>query len=133
MELTKKNSAFYVTFIFSEGNFFNVGVLSQCIVFWINFQNRYTFTYQKTLFYTLLMFGFKIVESLQCIPNYFITFILLGSEWKSSPFALPPWSQADYDVHLLIFGFDKLDQIPPYFKLTFSNIFISLHITFSPN
>ena len=30
-------------------------------------QNIYTFTYQKTLVHALLLFIFKIVESLQCI------------------------------------------------------------------
>ena len=34
----------------------------QCIVYWINFQNIYTFTYQKTLLHTLLLLVFKIVE-----------------------------------------------------------------------
>ena len=33
------------------------------------FQNIHTFTYQKTLLQTLLLFVFKIVESLQCIVN----------------------------------------------------------------
>ena len=43
----KKKSGFFVTFIFSEGDFFNIWVLSQCIVYWISFQNIYTFTYPK--------------------------------------------------------------------------------------
>ena len=41
-------------------------VLSQCIVYWIHFQNIHTFTYQKTLLHTPLL-DFKIVESVQCI------------------------------------------------------------------
>ena len=45
----RKKKAFFVTFNLSEGNFFNIGVLSQIIVYWINFQNTSTFTYQKTL------------------------------------------------------------------------------------
>ena len=60
----KKMSPFFLTFILSEGSFFNISVLSQCIVYLINSQNIYTFTYQKTLLHTLLIFGFKIVERL---------------------------------------------------------------------
>ena len=40
-----KKTAFFVRFIWSERNFFNICVLSQCIVYWVNFQNTYTFTY----------------------------------------------------------------------------------------
>ena len=43
-----KKSAYFVTFIFSKGNFSKICVLSQCIVYWRNFQNIHTFTYQKT-------------------------------------------------------------------------------------
>ena len=46
----RKKRAFFVSFILSEGNFFNICVLSQCKVHWIHFQNIHTFTYQKTLF-----------------------------------------------------------------------------------
>ena len=50
----RKKGAFFVPFILSEGNFFNICVLSQCIVYWIHFQNIHNFRYQKTLLYTLL-------------------------------------------------------------------------------
>ena len=63
----RKESAFFVTFIFSEGNFFNICVLSQCIMYWTNFQNIHTFIYEKTLLHTLLFLLFKMVENLQCI------------------------------------------------------------------
>ena len=43
----RKTSAFFVTFILSDRIFFNIYVLSQCRVYWINFQNIYTFTYKK--------------------------------------------------------------------------------------
>ena len=46
---------------------------------------------------------------------------------------MPLWFQADQDPCLFIFAFDKLDQIPPSFELICSNLFLSLHITFSPN
>ena len=41
--------------------------VSQCIVYWIDFQNIHTFTYQKTLLYTLLLLVSEIAKSLQCI------------------------------------------------------------------
>ena len=63
----RKERAFFVSFILSEGNFFKICVLYQCIVYWIHFQSIRTFAYQKTLLYTLLLLVFKIVESLQCI------------------------------------------------------------------
>ena len=77
----RKESAFFVTFIFFEGDFFNIWVLSQCVVYLINFQNIYNFTYQKTLLHTLLLLVFKIVEILQCIHN---RFCLLFQFFKSS-------------------------------------------------
>ena len=52
---------------FVQRDFFNICVLSQCILYWINLQNRYTFTYQKTLLHTLLLLVSKIVVSLHCI------------------------------------------------------------------
>ena len=63
----RKKSAFFAPFILSEENFFKFCVLSQCIVSWIRFQNIHTFTYQKTLFYILLLLVFKIAKRLQCI------------------------------------------------------------------
>ena len=62
-----KKRAFFVSLILSEGNFFKICVLSQCIAYLIHFQNIHTFTYQKTLLHTLLLPVSKIVESLQCI------------------------------------------------------------------
>ena len=37
----KKKECIFLTFILSEGNFFNFWILSQCMVYWINFQNIY--------------------------------------------------------------------------------------------
>ena len=39
----------FFTVNLSEGNFFKICDLSQCIVYWIQFPNLHTFTYQKTL------------------------------------------------------------------------------------
>ena len=44
-----KIRAFFVAFILSEGNVCNICVLSQCIVYWIRFQNIHTFTYHNII------------------------------------------------------------------------------------
>ena len=67
MEFPSKKRAFFVPLILFEGNFFNICVWSQCITYWIHFQNIQTFTYQKTLLHTLLLLAFKTVESFQGI------------------------------------------------------------------
>ena len=77
----RKKRAFFVPFILFEGNFFNTCVLSQCIVYWIHFQNIHTYTYicmymyihteytyiSKSITPYIFLLVFKIVESLQCI------------------------------------------------------------------
>ena len=72
--LKKKRGHFLYRLFFPKGIFLKIFVLSQCIVYWIHFQNIYTFTYQKTLFHTLLSLVFKIVESLQCILKLILVF-----------------------------------------------------------
>ena len=62
-------STHFVIFILFIGIFFKICVLFQCIIYWIKFQNKYTFTYQKTFLHTILLLVFKTVESLQCIPK----------------------------------------------------------------
>ena len=59
MKLAKKKRAFFVPLILSEENFFNICVLSQCILYWIRFQNIYTLIYQKTLLHTLFCLFWK--------------------------------------------------------------------------
>ena len=73
MEIRKdKTRAFSVPFILSKGKSCvilskgKICVLSQCIVYWIHFQNMHTFTYQKTLLHTLLLLVCKIVSRLVC-------------------------------------------------------------------
>ena len=46
----RKKSAFFVLLILSEGDFFNICILCQCLVYWIHFQNKHTFAYQKHYF-----------------------------------------------------------------------------------
>ena len=65
----RKKRAFFLPFILSEGNFINNCVLSQCIVYWIHFQNNHTFTYQKEIKSYRFLLVFRIAESLQCILN----------------------------------------------------------------
>ena len=48
----REKRAFFVPPIYSEGNFLNICVLSQYIVYWIHFRNTHTFTYQKELLHT---------------------------------------------------------------------------------
>ena len=54
----RKKKAFFVLFIFFEWICFKICVLSQCVVYWIHFQN----------IHTLLLLIFKIVESSQFYP-----------------------------------------------------------------
>ena len=60
----KKKSLFFVIFILSEGNF---SILSQYRVNWMNSQTICTFTYQKTLSFSLPLLVFNTVERLHCI------------------------------------------------------------------
>ena len=39
----REKKAFFVPFILSEGNFFNICVLSQCIVYWIHLLYLHTY------------------------------------------------------------------------------------------
>ena len=55
----RKKRAFFVPFILSTWTFFEICVLSQCIVYWTHFQNINNFTYQKTLLHTLFCLLFK--------------------------------------------------------------------------
>ena len=79
-------------------------------MYWIHFQNIHIFTYQKTLFNTLLLLDFKIIESLQCILNWnssaisltyrhfkygidksqTVKLFFLISKWKIADCHLPP-------------------------------------------
>ena len=63
----KKEEGIFCTNYFVRMKFFNIYVLSQCILYRIHFQNIHTFTYQKTLLHALFLYVFKIFESLQCI------------------------------------------------------------------
>ena len=74
---SQKKRAFLVLFVLSEWNFVTICVLSQCVVYWIHFWKIHTFTYEKTLLYTLLLLAFKTVKSLQFFLNYLYNVIPL--------------------------------------------------------
>ena len=65
----RQKRAFFVPFILSEENFFNIFILSQCIVYWIQFQNIRTFTYQKTLLHTLFCLFLKLSKAFSVSLN----------------------------------------------------------------
>ena len=55
----KKKEGIFVQFILSKRKFFSICVLSQFIVYWIHFQNKYTFTYQKAILHKLFCLFLK--------------------------------------------------------------------------
>ena len=55
----KKKEGIFVPFVLSKRKFFSICVLSQFIVYWIHFQNKYTFTYQKTILHKLFCLFLK--------------------------------------------------------------------------
>ena len=58
-----KKILFLVPFSLSEGNLFGICVLSQCIVYWIHFENIHTFTYQKTLLHLIFCLFLKSLKA----------------------------------------------------------------------
>ena len=67
LDLAKEKRGHFCAAYFVRRNYFDSCVLLQCIVYWIHFQNIYTFIYQKTLLHTLNCLLLKSVESPQCI------------------------------------------------------------------
>ena len=59
----KKRKGIFCTVYFVRRKFFNICFLSQCIVYWIHFQNIHTFTYQKILLHTLFCLFLKLSKS----------------------------------------------------------------------
>ena len=57
----EKKEGFFVPSIFSEGNFYNIYILSQCIVYW------YILLHIKKHYFLTFLLVFKIVETLPCI------------------------------------------------------------------
>ena len=59
----RKKKAFFKPLILSEAIFFNIFVLSQCIVYWIHFQNIHICPSQKPLLYTLFCLFLKLSQA----------------------------------------------------------------------
>ena len=67
----KKKKGKFVPFILSERNFFKICVLSQCIVnSLLEYQNRQTFTYQKTLLQTTFCLFLKSLKAFSVSLTY---------------------------------------------------------------
>ena len=77
----RKNRTFFIPFVLSEGNFFDICVLSHCVVCLIHFQNN-ILLYIKKLFHTLFTLLLKSVQSLQCIHG---TIIRTGITYRKIP------------------------------------------------
>ena len=69
----KERTYFLYRLFFSKEFFFKICVLSQCILYWIHFQNIHTFTYQKRLIHTLFCLFLKSLEA--------FTVYLTGITW----------------------------------------------------
>ena len=69
MSLNSKNikEGIFLLFILLEENFSKFFILPQYIVYWIYFQNIWTFSYRKIILHTYLLLVFKIAESLHFI------------------------------------------------------------------
>ena len=72
--IRKKSAILYHSFCPKEF-FFNICVLSQCIVYWKHFQNKYTFTYQKILFHTLFCLFLKSLKAFGVFLNWLVSCI----------------------------------------------------------
>ena len=61
----KKKESIFLPVIWSEG----IYVLSQCILYWIHFQNIHTFMYQKTLLHKLSYLLLKLSKAFRVFLN----------------------------------------------------------------
>ena len=84
----KKKERIFCTVYFARRKPSNIWVLSQCIVYWINFQNIYTFTNQNTLLHTLLLVVLKTTESLKCILKK-VSWYYESNGWNQKEQVLP--------------------------------------------
>ena len=111
----RKKRAFFVPFILSEGTFFKICVLSQCIVYRVHFQNIHIFTYQKALLHTLLLLVFKIVESHQCILNtiLFVREVFLRNTTSTLNYLMKMTTvQKQINVNHIFAGCNFISEIP---------------------
>ena len=76
----RKKSAFFVKFMLLEGNFCNICVLSQCIVYWTNFKNIYSKNKKHIEKHYFEQFCCLLLKSLRAFSaflkmNYFRTWL----------------------------------------------------------
>ena len=121
----KKRGHFLYRFSFAQKDiFFNVCVLSQCVVNWMHFQNIHSFTYQKTLLDTLFCMILKLSKAFsESLSNRNNTIETLSIEVKNKKTLLldlqTPYSIARNCVflilnYILIWLYNLLThQIPP--------------------
>ena len=79
-----KKRAFFVPFLLSEENVFDICVLSQCVVYWIHYWIRYWIHYYISKNITLCTFCLFLesIKSCQCILNFILTVT-----WSTSLYA----------------------------------------------
>ena len=80
----KKKEGIFSTIYFAQRSSFSICILSQCTVYWIHSQNINTFTYQKTLLYTLFCLFLKSSKALSlCILNISSMQLMQGLNTKA--------------------------------------------------
>ena len=102
----RRKRAIFVLHTLWEGNYVNIFVSTQCLAYWIHFQNIHTFVYQKAFLHILLLLVLRIVESLNCILNIIVNYIYTEGSWS-----LPK------DMNLYLFDFKYFCQFFCFFYL----------------
>ena len=118
MELAKEKRGHFLYRLFCpKGIFFNVRVLSQCIEYWINFQDIHIFTYQKTLLNTLFLLVFKICcfKKLVCWWVYQICMVFSTTKAKDIPHLLVKVYSWIHELSIISFSF--VSTLPPWTRL----------------
>ena len=88
--LQKKKECITCTIYFVWNTFFNICVLSQCILYWIHFQNIHTFKYQIILNNIKINIKYQIL--INCTLPYTLSYIFFGLFLKlSKPFKVSLW------------------------------------------
>ena len=83
----RKKSACFVTFLLSEGNFFNICVLYLCIVYWMNFHDVYILLHIKQhylFFKSSKVFGVSLIGNCNIFQKNRITDYLVLLQRTSS-------------------------------------------------
>ena len=78
----RKKSAFFVPLFYPKEIFLTICVLSQCIVYWLHFQNIHTFTNQKTLLH-IFFYSFFKSSKVFSVSLRMKNFNIMRVHWKS--------------------------------------------------